>query len=119
MPWEENLCQLVTYDLPYLAFHLTQKLLIYKGDDFEVMVEKLKDGISVVSEEFYQLAGRIGKDDEGVFRVEYDDCMSSVEVAVVATMEDVEVAGLTKEPSTAKLNEFVPYNGILNLEAFN
>lgn len=33
-------CQLVTYDLPYLAFRYTQKLLIYKGDDFEGMVDK-------------------------------------------------------------------------------
>lgn len=58
-------------------------------------------------EEFYQLAGRIGKDDEGVFRVEYDDCMTGVEVAVAATMEDIEITGLIEEPSAAKLKEFV------------
>ncbi|RVX01881.1 BAHD acyltransferase DCR [Vitis vinifera] len=31
-------CQLVTFDLPYLAFYYNQKLLFYKGCDFEDMV---------------------------------------------------------------------------------
>ncbi|KAK8690375.1 hypothetical protein V6N13_073909 [Hibiscus sabdariffa] len=68
-------CQLVTFDLPYLAFYYNQKLLFYKCGEFEDKVEKLKDGLRVVLEEFYQLGGKLGKDEEGVFRVEYDDDM--------------------------------------------
>lgn len=109
-------CQLTTFDLPYLAFYYNQKLMIYKGGaDFEDMVEKLKDGLGVVLEEFYQLAGKLGKDEDGVFKVEYDDDMDGVEV-VVAALEEIETADLMDEDGTTKLKELVPYNGILNLE---
>ncbi|KAA8533694.1 hypothetical protein F0562_031211 [Nyssa sinensis] len=111
-------CQLVTFDLPYLAFYYNQKLLIYKGGDFEDIVEKLKDGLRVVLEEFYQLAGKLGKDEDGVFRVEYDDDMEGVEVGV-AVAEEMEIADLLAEEDTAKLKELVPYNGILNLEGLH
>ncbi|TYJ07547.1 hypothetical protein E1A91_A11G012200v1 [Gossypium mustelinum] len=76
-------CQLVTFDLPYLAFYYNQKLLFYKNDgggEFEDKVEKLKEGLRVVLEEFYQLGGKLGKDDDGVLRVDYDDDMDGVEV---------------------------------------
>lgn len=110
-------CQLVTFDLPYIAFYYNQKLLIYKGGeaDFEGTVERLKDGLGVVLEEFYQLAGKLGKDEEGVFRVEYDDDMDGVEV-VAAKAEGIEVADLAVEEGTDKLKELVPYSGILNVE---
>ncbi|KAM7504783.1 hypothetical protein LguiB_003687 [Lonicera macranthoides] len=112
-------CQLTTFDLPYLAFYYNQKLMIYKGGaDFEDMVEKLKDGLGVVLEEFYQLAGKLGKDEDGVFKVEYDDDMDGVEV-VVAALEEIETADLMDEDGTTKLKELVPYNGILNLEGLH
>ncbi|KAJ0076370.1 hypothetical protein Patl1_35020 [Pistacia atlantica] len=76
-------CQLITFDLPYLAFHYNQKLLLYKGnEEFDAMVEKLKDGLKVVLEEFHQLPRKLGKDEDGVFRVEYDDEMEGVELSV-------------------------------------
>lgn len=108
-------CQLVTFDLPYLAFYYNQKLLFYRGSDFGDMVGKLKDGLGVVLEDFYQLAGKLGKDEEGVFRVEFDDDMEGVEV-VEAFAEGIEVADLTVEEGTVALKELIPYNGILNLE---
>ncbi|XP_015967380.1 BAHD acyltransferase DCR [Arachis duranensis] len=110
--------QLVTFDLPYLAFYYNQKLLFYKGNDFEGMVEKVKEGLSVVLEEFHQLAGKIGKDEEGVFRVEYDDEMEGVEVTE-AVAEDVGVEDLAVSESSSSLMELVPYNGILNLEGMH
>ncbi|PIN05156.1 Shikimate O-hydroxycinnamoyltransferase [Handroanthus impetiginosus] len=109
-------CQLVTFDLPYLAFYYNQKLLIYKGcEKFEEVLEKLKDGLELVLEEFYQLAGKLEKDEDGVFKVVYDDDMEGVEV-VAAAAEEVEVAELTAEEGTGKFKEFLPYNGVLNLE---
>ncbi|KAJ0045832.1 hypothetical protein Pint_05241 [Pistacia integerrima] len=48
------------------------------------MVEKLKDGLKVVLEEFHQLAGKLRKDEEGVFRVEYDDEMEGVELKTIS-----------------------------------
>ncbi|KAL7003455.1 hypothetical protein U1Q18_004609 [Sarracenia purpurea var. burkii] len=113
-------CQLNTFDLPYVAFYYNQKLLIYKGceADFEDIVEKLKDGLELVLEEFYQLAGKLGKDEDGVFRVEYDDDMDGVEV-VAAAAEGTEVADLLVEEGTTKLKELVPYDGILNLEGLH
>ncbi|MED6135837.1 hypothetical protein PIB30_050384 [Stylosanthes scabra] len=110
--------QLVTFDLPYLAFYYNQKLLFYKGSDFEGMVEKVKEGLSVVLEEFHQLAGKIGKDEEGVFRVEYDDDMDGVEVTE-AVAEDVAVEDLAVAESSSSLLELIPYNGILNLEGMH
>uniref|UniRef100_A0A5B7AVR4 Putative BAHD acyltransferase DCR n=1 Tax=Davidia involucrata TaxID=16924 RepID=A0A5B7AVR4_DAVIN len=115
-------CQLVTFDLPYIAFYYNQKLLIYKGGhtEFEDIVEKLKDGLGGVLEDFYQLAGKLGKDEDGVFRVEYDDDMDGVEV-VAAAAEEIEIADLMveEEEGTAKLKELVPYNAILNLEGLH
>ncbi|XP_073145816.1 BAHD acyltransferase DCR [Henckelia pumila] len=112
-------CQLVTFDLPYLAFYYNQKLIIYKsGEDFDGIVEKLKDGLAVVLEEFHQLAGKLDKDEDGVFKVVYDDDMEGVEV-VAAAAEEVEVAELTAEQGTSKFKELLPYNGILNLEGLH
>lgn len=110
-------CQLITFDLPYIAFYYNQKLLIYKGgvSDFEGIVGRLKDGLGVVLEEFYQLAGKLGKYEDGVFRVEYDDDMDGVEVAVAAA-EGIAIADLAVEEGTDKLKELVPYNGVLNVE---
>lgn len=113
----KNECQLVTFDLPYVAFYYNQKLLIYGGgqDEFKENVEKLKEGLKVVLEDFYQLAGRLGKDDEGVFRVEYDDEMDGVEVSE-AVADEISVGDLTVEEGTGALKDLIPYNGILNLE---
>lgn len=108
-------CQLVTFDLPYLAFYYNQKLLFYRGSDFEDMVGKLKEGLALVLEDFYQLAGRLGKDDEGVFRVEYDDEMDGVEVAE-AIAEGIEIADLTVDEGSSTLKELIPYNAVLNLD---
>lgn len=113
-------CQLVTFDLPYIAFYYNQKLLIYKGGvaDFEGTVEKLKEGLGVVLEEFYQLAGKLGKDEDGVFRVEYDDDMDGVEVAAAEAV-GIEVGDLAVEEGTEKLKELLPYNGVLNVEGLH
>ncbi|KAJ7969908.1 HXXXD-type acyl-transferase family protein [Quillaja saponaria] len=110
--------QLTTFDLPYLAFYYNQKLVFYKGDGFEGLVKKLKDGLSVVLEEFYQLAGKLEKDEEGVFRVEYDDGMTGVEV-IEAVADEIGVADLTVEDGSSTLKELVPCNGILNLEGMH
>ncbi|XP_021726693.1 BAHD acyltransferase DCR-like [Chenopodium quinoa] len=116
-------CQLITFDLPYLGFFYNQKLLIYKanGDDFEEIVKKLKEGLSVVLEEFYQLAGKLGRDDDGVFKVMYDDDMDGVEVldAIVDVNHDgvmVSVDELSSKDEFTMMKDLVPYNGILNLE---
>lgn len=116
-------CQLITFDLPYLGFFYNQKLLIYKenGSDFEEVVKKLKDGLSVVLDEFYQLAGKLGRDDDGVFKVMYDDDMEGVEVleAIVDVNNDgimVSVDDLASKEDITMMKELVPYNGILNLE---
>ncbi|KAG6413975.1 hypothetical protein SASPL_126691 [Salvia splendens] len=110
-------CQLVTFDLPYLAFYYNQKLLLYKGgnDDGGAAVEKLRDGLELVLEEFHQLAGKLEKDKDGVFKVVYDDHMEGVEV-VEAEAEDVDVAELTAEEGFSRFKELLPYNGVLNLE---
>ncbi|CAN4087713.1 unnamed protein product [Withania somnifera] len=118
-PLGKKECQLVTFDLPYLAFYYNQKLMIYKGaENFEETVEKLKDGLALVLEDFYQLAGRLGKDEEGVFKVEYDDDMDGVEV-IVAAADGIEVAHLTNEEGTTKFLDLIPYNKILNLEGLH
>lgn len=112
-------CQLVTFDLPYLAFYYNQKLLFYKGDgDFEGMVEKLKDGLSVVLEDFHQLAGKLRRDEEEVFQVEYDDDMAGVEVTE-AVADEIEVADLTVAESSSILKELVPFTEVLNLEGMH
>ncbi|KAM7273746.1 hypothetical protein ACFE04_028410 [Oxalis oulophora] len=112
-------CQLVTFDLPYLAFYYNQKLMFYKGSgNFEEMVEKLKEGLGVTLEEFYQLAGKLAKDEEGVFKVEYDDDMNGVEVSE-AVADGVSLDDLTVEAGTSMLKEFIPYNLVLNLEGLH
>ncbi|KAK9914291.1 hypothetical protein M0R45_038077 [Rubus argutus] len=111
-------CQLVTFDLPYLAFYYNQKLLFYKGDDYDGMVKKLKEGLAVVLVEFYQLAGRLGKDEEGVFRVEYDDDVEGVEV-VEAVAKEISIADLEVEEGTSSLKELIPYGLVLNLEGIH
>jgi len=110
--------QLVTFDLPYLAFYYNQKLIFYKGGNFEENVEKLKNGLSVVLKEFHQLAGKLGKDEEGVFFVEYDDDLVGVEV-VEAVADEIGVEDLTVAESSAILKELIPYSGILNLEGMH
>ncbi|TYJ22227.1 hypothetical protein E1A91_A08G112000v1 [Gossypium mustelinum] len=111
-------CQLVTFDLPYLAFYYNQKLLFYKCGEFEAKVEKLKDGLRVVLEEFYQIAGKLGKDEDGVFRVEYDDDMDGVEV-VEATAMEIGIEELATEDGTASFKDLIPYTGVLNLEGLH
>ncbi|XP_012074025.1 BAHD acyltransferase DCR [Jatropha curcas] len=114
-------CQLITFDLPYLAFYYNQKFLLYKGsnDSFANMVGKLKDSLRVVLEDFYLLAAKIGKDEEGVFRIEYDDNMEGVEL-VEAIAEGISVDDLTAEDgSTTTLKDFIPWNGVLNLEGLH
>ncbi|KAJ4838558.1 hypothetical protein Tsubulata_024642 [Turnera subulata] len=111
-------CQLVTFDLPYIAFYYNQKLLVYKGSDYEGMVEKLKEGLGVVLEDFYQLAGKLAKDEEWVFRVECDDDMEGVEV-VEADAEWLGVQDLTIEEGTSTFKHLIPYFGILNSEGLS
>ncbi|KAK8497858.1 hypothetical protein V6N13_032513 [Hibiscus sabdariffa] len=111
-------CQLVTFDLPYLAFYYNQKLLFYKCGEFQDKVEKLKDGLRVVLEEFYQLGGKLGKDAEGVFGVEYDDDMNGVEV-LEAIAEGIAVDELAADEGTSSLKDLIPYNGVLNLEGLH
>ncbi|XP_045811941.1 BAHD acyltransferase DCR-like [Trifolium pratense] len=111
-------CQLVTFDLPYLAFYYNQKIILYKGGNFEENVEKLKNGLSVVLKEFHQLAGKLGKDEEGVFFVEYDDDMVGVEV-IEAVANEISVEDLTVAEGSAILKELIPYSGILNLEGMH
>ncbi|XP_059667110.1 BAHD acyltransferase DCR [Cornus florida] len=118
-PLGRSECQLVTFDLPYLGFFYNQKFLLYKGSNFDEIVEKLKAGLGIVLEEFYQLAGKLGKDADGVFRVEYDDHMDGVEVMVAAAAEEVGVADLMEEMGMATFKELLPYNDILNLEGLH
>uniref|UniRef100_A0A6N2ND92 BAHD acyltransferase DCR n=1 Tax=Salix viminalis TaxID=40686 RepID=A0A6N2ND92_SALVM len=111
-------CQLVTFDLPYIAFYYNQKLIVYKGNEYEDRVEKLKDGLGVVLEDFYQLAGKLAKDEDWVFRVEYDDDMEGVEV-VEARAEWISVEDVAVEEGTSVLKELIPYSGILNSEGLH
>ena len=111
-------CQLVTFDLPYLAFYYNQKLLFYEGCDFEDMVGKLKDGLGVVLEEFYQLAGKLDKDEDGVFKVVYDDDMEGVEV-LEATADHISVSDLTAVESPSMMKDLVPYTQVLNFEGLH
>lgn len=112
-------CQLVTFDLPYLAFYYNQKLLLYKGGgDFGEAVGKLKDGLAAVLEEYYQLAGRLGKDEDGVFKVEYDDDLDGVEVSE-AIADGIGVDNLTAEDCPATLKDLFPYNGVRNVEGLH
>nr|GMC58293.1 BAHD acyltransferase DCR [Ipomoea batatas] len=113
-------CQLVTFDLPYLSFFYNQKLLIYKAaaGEFEEIVGRMKDGLGIVLEDFHQLAGRLAKDEEGVFSVVYDDDMDGVQV-VEAEAEALEVAHLTNDEGTTMFKELIPHNKIFNLEGLH
>ncbi|KAK9672616.1 hypothetical protein RND81_12G112100 [Saponaria officinalis] len=127
--------QLVTFDLPYLGFFYNQKLLIYKGNgsDYEEMVAKLKDGLSKVLEEFHQLAGKLARDDDGVFKIVYDDDMDGVEVLeAYVDLDGKEDDGdeehdggmvVSAEELASKeisfMRDLIPYNGILNLEGIH
>ncbi|KAF9622882.1 hypothetical protein IFM89_035115 [Coptis chinensis] len=111
-------CHLVTFDLPYVTFYYNQKLLLYKGADFEDAVAKLKEGLGVVLEEFYPLAGKLGKDEEGVLRVEYEDENAGVEVAE-AVAEDVDIAELAKEDASSILQQIIPCTNVMNLEGLH
>ncbi|CAM8930481.1 unnamed protein product [Rhodiola kirilowii] len=117
-------CQLITFDLPYLAFFYNQKLMLYQGsDNFNDTVGKMKDGLATVLEEFYQLAGKLGKDDEGIFRVEFDedekDACRGVEV-LEAVADEIGVNDvLVEEGSGGIMKDLLPYNGVLNLEGLH
>lgn len=111
--------QLVTFDLPYLAFYYNQKLMLYRGgDDFEDIVGSLKEGLGVVLEEFYPLAGRLVQDEEGIFKVEYDDEMEGVDISEAAA-EEIGIDDLMDDKSSNMLKELVPYTGILNVEGLH
>ncbi|CAL1404928.1 unnamed protein product [Linum trigynum] len=114
-------CQLVTFDLPYLAFYYNQKLLIYQSDAvFADAAAKLKDGLATVLDDFYQLAGRLGKDDEGVFRVEYDDDMEGAGVEFSeAAADGISVADLIADDGTSSFKDLIPYTGVLNVEGLH
>ncbi|XP_074319683.1 BAHD acyltransferase DCR-like [Silene latifolia] len=123
-------CQLVTFDLPYLGFFYNQKLLIYKGNgsDYEETVTKLKEGLSKVLEEFYQLAGILARDDDGVFKIVYDDDMDGVEVLEAIVDHDGKDGDhdgmmVSAEELASKeisfMKDLIPYDGILNLEGLH
>ncbi|KAL5567955.1 hypothetical protein UlMin_024530 [Ulmus minor] len=112
-------CQLVTFDLPYIAFYYNQKLLFYKGSNYEEMVEKLKNGLGVVLVDFHQLAGKLGRDEEGVFRVEYDDEDDGGVEVLEAVTEEISIADLSVEEGTGTFKDLIPYNGVLNLEGLH
>ncbi|CAI0403239.1 unnamed protein product [Linum tenue] len=103
---------MVTFDLPYLAFYYNQKLLIYQSHaEFADVAAKLKEGLASVLDDVYQLAGRLGKDDEGVFRVEYDD-------------DDMDGTGVefseaAADDSTTAFKDLIPYSGVLNVQGLH
>ncbi|KAI3988385.1 hypothetical protein MKX01_019839 [Papaver californicum] len=118
-------CPLVTFDLPYVTFYYNQKLLLYKssaegGDEFkfEETVEKLKEGLAFILEDFFPLAGKLEKDEEGVLKVICEEDCVGVEV-VEAVAEGVDVAELAEAESSSFLHEIVPYHGVMNLEGLH
>ncbi|RZC57298.1 hypothetical protein C5167_004598 [Papaver somniferum] len=118
-------CPLVTFDLPYVTFYYNQKLLLYKssgadGDDFkfEETVEKLKEGLAFILEDFFPLAGKLEKDEEGVLKVVCEEECVGVEV-VEAVAEGIDVAELAEAESSSILHEIVPYHGVMNLEGLH
>ncbi|KAK9103668.1 hypothetical protein Sjap_020922 [Stephania japonica] len=117
---------LTTFDLPYVTFYYNQKVLLYKAHahDFKQIVEKLKEALGVVLGEFWPLAGRLGKDEEGVLRVEFsddvdDDCDKYGVEVVEAAAEDVELADLAQNEASPLLQEVVPYTGVMNFEGLH
>lgn len=116
---DQKECPLVTFDLPYITFYYNQKLLVYKGGEYEERVEKLKAGLAAALEHFYPLAGKLGKDEEGVLRVECDgEGVLGAEV-LEAVAESVEVAELADGDAPSFLQELVPYSGVMNLEGLH
>ncbi|KAJ4950179.1 hypothetical protein NE237_027011 [Protea cynaroides] len=113
-------CPLVTFDLPYLTFFYNQKLLLFKGQgvELEEMVEKMKESLGEILVNFYPLAGRLGKDEEGIIRVVCDAENVGVEV-VEAVADGIGVAELGDDESSSLMQEIVPYTGVQNLEGFH
>ncbi|KAK9143795.1 hypothetical protein Syun_013195 [Stephania yunnanensis] len=118
---------LTTFDLPYVTFYYNQKVLLYKAKahDFKQIVEKLKDALGVVLGEFWPLAGRLGKDEEGVLRIEFSDELVDgdggkygVEVVEAAAV-DIELAELAQNEASPLLQEVVHYTGVMNLEGLH
>ncbi|KAF5177876.1 Bahd acyltransferase dcr [Thalictrum thalictroides] len=112
-------CPLVTFDLPYVTFYYNQKLLLYKGADFQQVVEKLKEGLAVVLEEFYPLAGRLQKDEEGVLRVVCDDDENVGVEFIEAVAKDIDIDELAKEEASSILHQINPYTNVMNLEGLH
>ncbi|XP_020581088.1 BAHD acyltransferase DCR [Phalaenopsis equestris] len=113
--------ELATFDLPYITFYYNQKLLVYKimAEEFATVVEKMKEALAAVLEEFYPLAGRLAQDEED--KVLYVDCEGEGGVEVVeAAAEEVEVAELAVGEAPEELmKELVPYTGVMNLEGLS
>lgn len=116
---------LATFDLPYITFYYNQKLLVYKlgAEEFVTAVEKMREALVAVLEEFYPLAGRLAQEEED--RVLYVDCegggeeLGGVEV-VEAEAEEVEVTELAEGEAPEELmKELVPYTGVMNLEGLS
>lgn len=111
---EKPTCPLNTFDLPYITFYYNQKLMLYKGGEFEEIVGRLKPGLGKVLECFYPLAGKLRQDEEGVLVV---DCETPAGAEVVeASAEGVAVEDLAEGEATWLLQELVPYTGVMNLE---
>lgn len=110
---------LTTFDLPYVTFYYNQKLLLYKGAESEGVVEKLKEGLAVVLDEFYPLAGKLAKDEEGVLKVEYDDDENVGVEIIEAVAEDIDVDELSKDEASSMLPEVIPYTNVMNLEGLH
>jgi hypothetical protein len=64
------------------------------------------------------VAGGLGKDEEGVFRVEYEDEMDGVEVAE-AIADGIQIADLPADEGCTTLKELIPYNGVLNVKGLH
>lgn len=118
-------CPLITFDVPYITFYYNQKLLLYKtssspSSDFNDIVGRMKEGLAVVLDHFYPLAGRLAKDDkDGSVVVECSgDSLVGAEV-IEASTEGVGVEELAEGEATSLLQEVVPYTGIMNLEGFH
>lgn len=114
-------CPLVTFDLLYVTFYYNQKVLLYKGGDFDESVKKLKEGLGLALVHFYPLSGSLGRDEEGVLLVEKcgaDDTGAFEVIEAVAI--DVGVVELAGDKLVSNiLRDIVPFAGVLNLEGFH
>ncbi|KAJ0966636.1 hypothetical protein J5N97_023553 [Dioscorea zingiberensis] len=109
---------LTSFDLPYITFYYNQKLLLYKckPEEFDDIVQRLKDGLGTVLEHFYPLAGRLAKDQDGVLVIECEgDSLVGAEV-VQASADAVLVDDLAQSDSA---HDFIPYTGVMNLEGLH